>query len=101
MQRKYGGVVVLKGAGTIIFNGKQFWICQAGNPGMATGGMGDVLTGILAACLAQGLSLSEAACVGVWIHSRAADISAEQQGERGMLASHLFEFIRPLANNLL
>jgi ADP-dependent NAD(P)H-hydrate dehydratase / NAD(P)H-hydrate epimerase len=64
---------------------------------MATGGMGDVLSGIIGALLGQGLSLADAACVGVWIHSKSADLCA-QKGERGMLASDLFPYIRQLIN---
>jgi ADP-dependent NAD(P)H-hydrate dehydratase / NAD(P)H-hydrate epimerase len=97
LQQKYGGVAVLKGAGTLIFDGQQLWVCTAGNPGMATGGMGDVLSGIIGALLGQGLSLADAACVGVWIHSKSADLCA-QKGERGMLASDLFPYIRQLIN---
>lgn len=98
LQRKYGGVVVLKGAGTLVYDGTSYWVCNAGNPGMATGGMGDVLTGIIAGLISQGLSLEEASCVGVWIHSTAADLSAQQEGERGLLASDLFPYIRKLVN---
>ncbi|MGF1874391.1 NAD(P)H-hydrate dehydratase [Photobacterium frigidiphilum] len=97
LQQKYGGVAVLKGAGTLIFDGQQLWVCTAGNPGMATGGMGDVLSGIIGALLGQGLSLADAACVGVWVHSKSADLCA-QKGERGMLASDLFPYIRQLIN---
>ncbi|MCW8331811.1 NAD(P)H-hydrate dehydratase [Photobacterium sp. SDRW27] len=97
LQQKYGGVVVLKGAGTLICDGQQIWVCTAGNPGMATGGMGDVLSGIIGALAGQDLSLSEAARVGVWIHSTAADCCA-REGERGLLASDLFPYIRQLVN---
>lgn len=98
LQHKYGGVVVLKGAGTLIHDGRQCWVCSAGNPGMASGGMGDVLTGVIAGLLAQGLSLAQAARAGVWIHATAADLCAEEKGERGMLASDLFPYIRKLLN---
>jgi NAD(P)H-hydrate epimerase len=98
LQHKYGGVVVLKGAGTLVHNGRHCWVCQAGNPGMATGGMGDVLTGVIAGLLAQGLPLPLAARAGGWIHSTAADLCAEEKGERGMLASDLFPYIRKLLN---
>ncbi|KJF89410.1 NAD(P)H-hydrate dehydratase [Photobacterium leiognathi] len=97
LQQNYGGVVVLKGAGTLIYDGETLWVCTSGNPGMATGGMGDVLSGIIGALLGQGLSLVEAAYAGVWIHAQAADLCA-QSGERGMLASDLFPFIRQLIN---
>lgn len=97
LQQKFGGVAVLKGAGTLIHDGRQCWVCTAGNPGMATGGMGDVLSGIIGALAGQDLSLSEAARVGVWIHSTAADLCA-REGERGVLASDLYPYIRQLVN---
>ncbi|WCE31391.1 NAD(P)H-hydrate dehydratase [Vibrio sp. SCSIO 43137] len=98
LQRKYGGVAVLKGAGTLVFDGKHHYLCTAGNPGMATGGMGDVLTGVIAGLLGQGLSLTDAACGGVWMHSTAADMCAAEQGQNGMLASDLFPYLRKLVN---
>ncbi|WDY55138.1 NAD(P)H-hydrate dehydratase [Vibrio fluvialis] len=98
LQKKYGGVVVLKGAGTLVCDGKETYVCLAGNPGMATGGMGDVLTGIIVSLLAQGLSLFEAAKMGVLIHSLAADQNAKAFGERGLLASDLLHHLRSLVN---
>jgi len=97
IQQRYGGVVVLKGAGTVVYDGRQYYVCLAGNPGMATGGMGDVLAGLIGGLLAQGLTLSQAGRAGVWIHSRAADLAAES-GERGLLAGDLFAYIRQLIN---
>lgn len=97
--KKWGGVITLKGAGSLISDGNTIHICNAGNPGMASGGMGDVLTGIIGALLAQGLSLKKAAMVGVSVHSHAADLAAND-GERGLIASDLFPFIRKLVNNL-
>lgn len=104
LQQRLGGVCVLKGAGSLITNGNKTMVCQSGNPGMASGGMGDVLSGIIAALVAQnrqhkrqGLSLFEAAMAATYIHGKAADLSA-QQGERGMIASDLFPFIRQLVN---
>ncbi|MDH5785281.1 MAG: NAD(P)H-hydrate dehydratase [Chromatiales bacterium] len=94
----YGGVVVLKGAGTIIEAlGGEAGICSAGNPGMACGGMGDLLAGVIGALIAQGMGLEQAASVGVTLHGEAADRAAEQ-GERGMIASDLLPQIRRLAN---
>ncbi|WP_413113889.1 NAD(P)H-hydrate dehydratase [Thaumasiovibrio sp. DFM-14] len=97
LQNTYGGVVILKGAGSLVYDGTKCWVISAGNPGMATGGMGDVLSGILAALVAQGLTLSQAAVTGTWLHSCAADLCS-QAGERGMLASDLFPYIRQLVN---
>lgn len=99
LQLKYGGVVVLKGIGTIVCDGKCAWVCNSGNPGMSTGGMGDVLTGIIAGLIAQGYSLSEAAKLGTWVHSKAADISAQKEGEIGLLASDLFPYVRLIMNH--
>jgi NAD(P)H-hydrate epimerase len=98
IQSRYGGVCVLKGAGTIIAgqNGRLA-LCDQGNPGMACGGMGDVLTGVIAGLLAQRLSLSDAAELGVCLHARAADLAAAE-GERGLLATDLMPWIRRLAN---
>lgn len=98
LQQKYGGVVVLKGAGTLVYDGESLYVCLAGNPGMASGGMGDVLTGVIASLLAQGLSLFDAAKVGVLIHSQAADQNAHEHGERGLIASDLIPHLRRLVN---
>jgi len=98
LQEKYGGVIVLKGCGTIILGSNKFsWVCNMGNPGMATGGMGDLLTGIIAGFVAQGLSLEHAAITGVFVHATAADYAAEY-GERGMLATDLIPFLREIIN---
>lgn len=101
LHKKYGGVVVLKGAGTLIFDGYDTSICQAGNAGMATGGMGDVLTGILAALIAQGMSLPNAAKFGVLLHSVAADQIAMREGQVGMLASDVIDEARTVLNHWL
>ncbi len=99
LQARYGGVAVLKGAGTLVQAGGNRLpaVCSQGNPGMASGGMGDVLTGIIAALLAQGFGLEDAACTGVCLHGAAADAAAAA-GERGLLASDLFGPLRRLAN---
>lgn len=97
LQQKYGGVVVLKGAGSLIADDKQIAICLAGNPGMSTAGMGDVLTGMITSLVGQGLSLWDAACTGVLIHALAGD-QAAQQGERGMLAGDLLSHLRQWVN---
>lgn len=92
IQRRYGGVVVLKGAGTIVYDGSIFAVVDAGNPGMASGGMGDVLTGVIAGCIAQTRSLSQSALFGSYLHSFAADHAAKQ-GVRGLVASDLLPLI--------
>ncbi len=97
LQREYGGVIVLKGAGTLIASANGIAVCNAGNPGMASGGMGDALTGIITALLAQGLSLEAAAHTGVWVHAHAADLAAAN-GERGLLASDLIAHLREAIN---
>lgn len=99
LQTQYGGVIVLKGAGTLILGeSHQSYICPDGNPGMATGGMGDILSGIIAGLMAQGIPLEKAAQMGVSIHAQAGDCIAKKYGERGMLATDLLIYIRRLVN---
>ncbi|EKE00741.1 MAG: hypothetical protein ACD_21C00284G0006 [uncultured bacterium] len=94
---KFGGVGVLKGAGTLIAaSGETVRLCDAGNPGMASGGMGDILSGIIGGLLAQGLSLFDAANLGVVVHATAGDVIAAEQGERGMLALDLLPVVREI-----
>lgn len=99
LQSKFGGAVVLKGAGSLVADSEHSLVglCPYGNPGMASGGMGDVLSGVLAALLAQGLSVSEAARLGVCLHGLAGDLAAAE-GERGMLAKDLLVHLRALVN---
>ena len=95
---EYDAVAVLKGAGSLVADpGGETGLCTAGNPGMAVAGMGDVLTGVIGALVAQGLDTAEAARLGVLIHARAGD-EASRVGERGMMASDLFPWIRHHAN---
>ncbi len=96
---RYGGVCVLKGAGTLVADAGGLWLCDRGNPGMATAGMGDVLTGVIAALRAQGLSARDAACLGVWVHAAAGD-DAARDGEIGLMASDTFPYIRNRLNGL-
>ncbi|HET7662279.1 MAG TPA: NAD(P)H-hydrate dehydratase, partial [Rhodanobacteraceae bacterium] len=97
---RYQAVVVLKGAGSLVAapDGRVA-VCRHGNPGMASGGMGDVLGGIIAGLLAQHLPPWQAACLGVDLHARAGDLAA-RQGERGLLAGDLFAPLRLLINGL-
>lgn len=94
-----GGVTVLKGAGTLIASAEGVSVCPYGNPGMSTAGMGDILTGVIGAMLAQGLRGHLAAETGVVLHSRAGDAAA-LDGERGLLATDLLRPLRRLANEL-
>lgn len=97
IQQRYHGVSVLKGAGTLIFDGRETQISTTGNPGMASGGFGDVLTGIISGLIAQGFTNEDAARAGVYLHGEAADCAA-LEGERGLLASDLMPYVRKLVN---
>ncbi|MEP7044512.1 MAG: NAD(P)H-hydrate dehydratase [Dokdonella sp.] len=95
---RYQAVVVLKGAGSLVADPQgRVAVCPWGNPGMASGGMGDVLTGVIAALLAQRLLAWDAARLGVALHARAGDRAAGD-APRGLLASDLFEPLRQLVN---
>lgn len=97
--QQFDGIAILKGCGTLVARkNKPFAICPAGNPGMATGGMGDVLTGVIAGLIAQGLDNYDAARLGVCIHGQAADMAVGAIGERGLLATDLMSGIRRLVN---
>lgn len=102
LQRRYGGVAILKGAGTLICHrreGRQYLErCNEGNPGMATGGMGDILSGVLGGLLAQHYSLADAARLGVCLHAASADEAAAASGERGLLATDLLPHLQRLVN---
>jgi len=98
LAERYSAIVVLKGSGTLVSSAKGTpWLCSAGNPGMASAGMGDALTGIIAALRAQKLSSELAAVAGVQVHALAGDAAAVA-GERGMLASDLIAEIRHWVN---
>jgi NAD(P)H-hydrate epimerase len=99
LQQRYGGVVLLKGAGTLISDGiGPVGVSTSGNPGMGSGGMGDVLSGVVAGLWAQGLVDGRgAARLGACLHGIAADRAA-LDGERGLLASDLFPHLRALVN---
>ncbi|MFK7976592.1 MAG: NAD(P)H-hydrate dehydratase [Halioglobus sp.] len=95
LQQRYGGVVVLKGNGSLIADGAAVLLSDYGNPGMASGGMGDVLSGVVGALLGQKLSPTASAALGVCLHGAAADVAAAD-GERGLLASDLMAPMRAL-----
>jgi ADP-dependent NAD(P)H-hydrate dehydratase / NAD(P)H-hydrate epimerase len=99
IQAQYGGTVVLKGTGSLIASEEgDIAVSNTGNPGMATGGMGDVLSGVIAGLLAQGLPLKQAAQQGVYLHGLAADKAAGKDGERGLLAGDLMPYLRFVVN---
>lgn len=99
LQKKLGGTVILKGAGSLVFTSNQrLHVCDAGNPGMASGGMGDVLSGLLGGLLGQGLSVDDAACLGVVLHASAADMAVSECGQSGLLATDLIPYVRQLLN---
>ncbi len=96
----FSSTTILKGAGTLISDEKGIiGLCPFGNPGMAVGGMGDVLAGVIGALVAQGITISESAQLGAVIHSCAADELLKKQGIRGMLATDLLPEIRRLLNS--
>jgi NAD(P)H-hydrate epimerase len=98
IQSQYGGVALLKGAGSLVCTENSLRICEAGNPGMASGGMGDVLSGIIGGLLAQHFTLQQATECGVYLHAAAGDQAAQQRGERGLLASDLLSYLGKLVN---
>lgn len=98
LQELYAGLVVLKGAGTLIIDtSATISIVDIGNPGMASAGMGDVLSGVIAGLAAQKIPLDLAVEAGVWSHAKAGDLAAKM-GERGLLASDLMPYLRQIVN---
>jgi len=99
LARRYRAVVVLKGCGTVIADAiGRYAICPLGNPGTATAGSGDVLSGVIGAMLAQGLDCWAAALAGVVAHARAGDLAAAAWGERGLLASDISRHLPAVLN---
>lgn len=91
--RELGTVLLRKGHRTVITDGSKTYVNQSGNPGMAVGGSGDVLAGIILSLLGQGVPPLEAAACGAWFHGRAGDLAAEARGERGMLPTDMLEML--------
>ncbi|MDY6323389.1 MAG: NAD(P)H-hydrate dehydratase [Succinivibrio sp.] len=98
LQKRYGGVALLKGAGTVIADGRRLTVISSGSPALASGGMGDLLTGIIAALACGELSLSQAAVFGACIHGRAGELAEERCGAAGTLPLDLEQDIRRLVN---
>ena len=93
MARNLGVIVLLKGHETVITDGKRCYRNPTGNPGMATGGSGDVLAGIITSLLGQGIPPLEAAACGAWLHGAAGDICAKEIGQYGMLPSDMLRVL--------
>lgn len=100
LSNKYNIITVLKGHETVVTNGRDFYINETGNPGMATAGSGDVLTGIIASFLGQGMEDFQAAKLGVYVHGLAGDLAKNQKGEYGLIAGDLLDYIPQALNKL-
>lgn len=99
LQKKYAAVVLLKGPGTLIAGPDEIIkVCPYGNPAMATAGMGDILSGVIGALIAQGFDLQTAAELGCCLHSSAADMAAEELGSRGLVATDILPYLHRLLN---
>lgn len=100
IQKKFGGAVILKGAGSLIAGESgTIGVVTQGNPGMASGGMGDVLSGIVGGLMAQGLPVEQAARLGAALHATAADLAADEIGQRGLLATDLIPYVCQLLSD--
>jgi ADP-dependent NAD(P)H-hydrate dehydratase len=91
--REHGVILALKGHGTLVTDGRRLYRNTTGNPGMATGGTGDVLTGLIAALVGQGLEPFAAAQLGVFLHGRAGDLARDALGEVSLIAADLLDFL--------
>ncbi len=91
LAERTGCTVVLKGAGTVVTDGQKVYVNTTGNPGMATAGAGDVLTGVITALAGQGLDDFDAAALGVYVHGLAGDIAVEEKGQVSLIASDIVE----------
>lgn len=89
LSERTGCIIVLKGAGTVVTDGSKVYVNTTGNPGMATAGAGDVLTGVITALAAQGLDDFDAAAMGVYVHGLAGDIAAEKLGQTSLIATDI------------
>ena len=102
LSQQFGGVIVLKGARTLVASEDHaMHICTGGHSGMASAGMGDILTGMIASLIGQGMDLFEASCVAVWCHARAAERWRQQHGTHGIMASDISQQLPDLLNGLV
>lgn len=88
---RFGVILLLKGSGTLVTDGRRLYRNSTGNPGMATGGSGDVLTGLIAALIGQGIDPFDAAVLGAWAHGRAGDLGAMALGQIALTAVDLLD----------
>ncbi|MCU0727323.1 MAG: NAD(P)H-hydrate dehydratase [Planctomycetes bacterium] len=93
LARRYGAIVVLKGRGTVVSDGTTHFVNRTGNPGMATGGAGDVLTGLIGGLLAQHIAPFDAAILGVHLHGLAGDLAAARVGIHALIAGDILEHL--------
>jgi len=91
--RRHKAVLVLKGHRTVVTDGKRIYVNDTGNPGMATGGTGDVVTGLVAALVGQGLPAFDAAALGAWVHGRAGDLAAAERSQVALTAADLLDYL--------
>ena len=91
--KQYGCILLLKGHNTVISDGAETYVNQTGNPGMAVGGSGDLLSGIIVSLLGQGIGPLTAAACGAWLHGAAGDLCASEKGQYGMLPSDMVEVL--------
>ena len=91
--KEWNCILLLKGHRTCITNGETGYVNETGNPGMAVGGSGDVLAGIIVSLLGQGLQPLEAAACGAWLHGAAGDICADEIGQYGMLPTDMLNVL--------
>ncbi len=92
-EARFGGVLVLKGHHTVVLERGRYYLNPTGNPGMATAGSGDVLTGIITSLLGQGLAPFDAATLGVYLHGVAGDLARDVVGEGSLIASDIIEYL--------
>lgn len=93
LSRELGSIVLLKGHRTVITDGDAVVVNETGNPGMATGGSGDVLAGVIVSLLGQGLAPLDAAACGAYLHGAAGDLAAQSIGQYGMLPTDMLQFL--------
>ena len=93
MAKELGCIMLLKGHRTVITDGSATYINHTGNPGMAVGGSGDVLSGIIVSLLGQGIAPLEAAACGAWLHGAAGDLCADEMGQYGMLPTDMLNVL--------